>query len=138
MTGRPCGPPYNRPVPATDVLLLEGMEFFGHHGDLDAERALGSRIYVDVEIAADLSVAGRTDLLSDTLDYVQCFETVRRVVEEGQHRLLEAVAERIAAALLEHPRAGGVRVRVAKQPPIPGVIARTAVVVQRGQGPAAT
>ena len=109
------------------------MEFFGHHGDLDAERELGSRIYVDVEITADLSVAGRTDQLSDTLDYVQCFEIVRRVVEEGQHRLLETVAERVAAALLEQPRAGAVRVRVAQQPPIPGVIARTAVVVRRGR-----
>jgi 7,8-dihydroneopterin aldolase/epimerase/oxygenase len=114
-----------------DRLQLEGMEFFGHHGDLDAERELGSRIYVDVEIAADLSVAGRSDRIDDTLDYVRCFEIVRGVVEEGQHRLLETVAERVAAALLEEPRAESVRVRVAKQPPIAGVIARAAVVVER-------
>ena len=137
MIGRPAWPPYNRPVPETDLLVLEGMEFFGHHGDLDAERELGSRLYIDVEIAADLSVAARTDHLGDTLDYVQCFEIVRHVVEDGQHRLLETVAERVAAALLDQPRAGGVRVRVAKQPPIAGVIARTAVVVQRGHGFAA-
>ncbi|MGH7687549.1 MAG: dihydroneopterin aldolase [Candidatus Dormibacteria bacterium] len=116
-----------------DRLLLEGMEFFGHHGDLAAERELGSRIYVDVEIALDLSVAGHSDRLEDTLDYVHCFELVRTVVEEAQHRLLEAVAERLADALLAQPRAMSVRVRVAKQPPIPGGISRVAVVVERAR-----
>ena len=107
------------------------MEFFGHHGDLEAERELGSRIYVDVEIALDLGVAGVSDRLDDTLDYVRCFHLVRSVVEEAQHHLLEAVAERVAAALLEQPTARHVRVRVAKQPPIPGGISRVAVVVER-------
>lgn len=114
-----------------DRLVLEGMEFFGHHGDLAAERELGSRIYVDVELAVDLSAAGSSDRLEDTLDYVRCFEIVRRVVEHAQHRLLEAVAERVAAALLEQPRALSARVRVAKQPPIAGGISRVAVVVER-------
>ena len=109
------------------------MEFFGHHGDLAAERELGSRIYVDVEIALDLTIAGETDRLDDTLDYVRCFEVVREVVERAQHRLLEAVAERVASALLREPKAQRVRVRVAKQPPIPGGISRVAVVVERGQ-----
>lgn len=109
------------------------MEFFGHHGDLAAERELGSRIYVDVEICLDLSVAGGTDSLEDTLDYVRAFELVRHVVEEAQHRLLEAVAERVAETLLRQPPARTVRVRVAKQPPIPGGISRVAVVVERSR-----
>ena len=116
-----------------DRLLLEGMEFFGHHGDLAAERELGSRIYVDVDIHLDLSTAGESDRLEDTLDYVRCFEIVRSVVEQAQHRLLEAVAERVAAALLEQPRVERVRVRVAKQPPIAGGISRVAVVVDRAR-----
>ena len=107
------------------------MEFFGHHGDLAAERELGSRIYVDVDLTLDLRVAGVSDRLEDTLDYVRCFEIVRGVVEEAQHNLLEAVAERIAAALLGEARVQRVRVRVAKQPPIAGGISRVAVVVDR-------
>ena len=114
------------------------MEFFGHHGDLDAERELGSRIYVDVDIATDFRAAGRTDHLDDTIDYVRAFDLVRSVVEEGQHRLLETVAQHVAIALLALPGAESVRVRVAKQPPIPGVIARTAVVVERSREGGAT
>ena len=51
-----------------DRLLLEGMEFYGYHGDIEAERALGGRYRVDVEVRADLRAAVRSDALEDTLD----------------------------------------------------------------------
>ncbi len=116
---------------ASDRLLLEGMQFFGHHGDVAAERTLGSRVYVDVELLVDLAPAGRSDSLSDTIDYVRCYELVREVVEDRQYRLIEAVAENIADVLLSETVADGVTVRVAKEPPIDGRIARSAVVVGR-------
>jgi dihydroneopterin aldolase len=122
---------------AEDRLLLEGLQFFGHHGDVEAERLLGGRIDVDVEIRADLRVAGVSDQLSDTVDYVHCFETVRQVVETHQHNLLETVAEEVASALLTDTRIDSVRVRVAKQPPIAGVFHRFAVVVERDRQGAA-
>lgn len=118
---------------ATDRLLLEGLQFFGHHGDVEAERALGGRVDVDVEICSDLRPAGRSDQLADALDYVRCYEAVRHVVETKQHNLLETVAEEIAAALLIDKRVESVRVRVAKQPPIAGVFHRFAVVIERGR-----
>jgi dihydroneopterin aldolase len=116
---------------AHDRLLLEGLQFFGHHGDVEAERALGGRVDVDVEIRADLSVAGHSDNLGDTVDYVRCYDAVRQVVETRQHNLLETVAESIAVALLADERIESVRVRVAKQPPIAGVFHRFAVVIER-------
>jgi len=107
------------------------MRFFGHHGDLAAERELGSHVYVDVELAADLGAAARSDSLADTLDYVRCYGLVRDVVERKQFHLLEALAGAIADALLTEPRAESVRVRVAKQPPLDGAIERCAVVIDR-------
>ena len=114
-----------------DRLLLQGMQFYGYHGDIEAERALGSRFEVDVEVGMDLSTAGRSDALEDTLDYVRCFQVVRSVVEERQYRLLEALAEAIAAVVLEQPNARSVQVRVAKQPPVRGGFDRFAVVIER-------
>ncbi len=119
---------------ASDRLVLEGMQFFGHHGDVEAERVLGARVYVDVEVRADLRVAGRSDSLADTVDYVRCYELVRAVVEDGQFNLLEAIAENVASALLREARVDSVRVRVAKEPPIDGVISRCAVIVERARG----
>lgn len=114
-----------------DRLLLEGMEFYGYHGDIEAERALGGRYRVDLEVAADLRAAGRSDSLEDTLDYVRCFQLVREVVEERQYRLLEALAQAIADAVLGQAHAEAVTVRVAKQPPLRGTFDRFAVVVER-------
>ncbi len=118
-------------MPAQDRLLLEGMEFYGYHGDLDAERNLGARIRVSVAIEADLATAGRTDAVADTLDYLRCFQLVRDVVENRQYRLLEALAEAIAAELLGVPRALGVTVTVSKQPPVRGGFERFGVTLHR-------
>ena len=121
---------------ASDRLLLEGLQFFGHHGDVEAERALGGRVDVDVEIRSDLRAAGRSDELHDTVDYVRCYEAVRHVVESRQHNLLEKVAEEIATALLSDERVTSVRVRVAKQPPLAGIFNRFAVVIERDRAQA--
>ena len=117
-----------------DRLLLEGMEFYGYHGDIDAERALGGRYRVDVAVSADLRAAGRSDSLNDTLDYVRCFQLVRDVVENRQYRLLEALAQAIADSLLDqHGPARSVQVRVAKQPPVRGGFDSFAVVIERSR-----
>lgn len=114
-----------------DRLHLEGLQFFGHHGDVEAERTLGGRVDVDVELTCDLSLAGHTDRLADTIDYVRCYDAVRQVVETHQHNLLETVAQQIADRLLQDQRVEGVRVRVAKQPPLPGSFRRFAVDIER-------
>jgi dihydroneopterin aldolase len=128
-------PSYNRAVPgSTDLLVLEGMSFYGYHGETQAERTLGNRFHVDVEIRIDLSVAGRTDNIADTLDYAHVFELVRGVVEDQQFSLIEALAARIAETLLVEPRIGSVKVRVGKQPPIAGAIDRCWVIIERDGG----
>jgi len=128
-------PPYNRAVPASpDLLLLEGMSFYGYHGETQAERTLGNRFHVDVEIRMDLSVAGRTDAIADTLDYSHAFALVRAVVEEQQYNLIEAIAARIAESLLVESGVGSVKVRVGKQPPIAGAIDRCSVIIERHAG----
>ena len=114
-----------------DLLRLEGMSFFGHHGCLPDERSAGVHLDVDVEVRTHTGVAARTDRVEDTIDYAALVEKCRRVVEEGSFHLIETVAERIAEALLEEPRAVSVRVRVAKRPPLASVVDRFSVTVER-------
>ena len=99
---------------------MEGMAFFGRHGVFPAERELGARFTVDVELEADLTQAGASDRLEDTVNYAHAYELVREVVEGEPCHLLEAVAERIAARLLELPRVERATVRVRKRPPLEG------------------
>jgi 7,8-dihydroneopterin aldolase/epimerase/oxygenase len=117
-----------------DLLVLEGMSFYGYHGETEAERTLGNRFRVDVEIRMDLSVAGRSDDIADTLDYSHAFALIRVVLEDHQYRLIEAIADRVAATLLEDARIQSVKVRVGKQPPIAGSIDRCSVIIERQAG----
>ncbi|WP_273843546.1 dihydroneopterin aldolase [Rubrobacter calidifluminis] len=98
-----------------DRILLEGMVFHGYHGTLSAERELGQPFVVDVEMRCDLREAGLTDDLNKTVDYGEVHRLSREIVEGEPVNLTETVAERIAAAILEHhPRVEEVRVKVAK------------------------
>jgi 7,8-dihydroneopterin aldolase/epimerase/oxygenase len=117
-----------------DRILLEGMVFYGYHGTLPAERELGQRFVVDVALHCELRAAGLADDLTQTVDYSTVYQQVRAIVEGPSLGLTEAVAERIAAALLEHHAAvEAVRVRVAK-PHVRldgGVLAGSAVEIVR-------
>jgi 7,8-dihydroneopterin aldolase/epimerase/oxygenase len=98
-----------------DRILLEGMIFHGNHGTLPAERELGQPFVVDVELYLDLQPAGLSDDLAQTVDYSDVHLRAKSIVEGPPVNLTEAVAERIALAILEdHPLVEAVRVKVAK------------------------
>jgi dihydroneopterin aldolase len=119
----------------TDRIYLEEMVFFGNHGVTDEERAEAQQIDVHLEAALDLAPAGRSDELSDTVDYGAIFEACREVVETRSFHLLEAIAEAIAATVLARfERIGSVSVRVDKPGlPIEGQLERAGVMVERSR-----
>jgi dihydroneopterin aldolase len=117
-----------------DRILLEQMVFFGYHGHAAAERELGQRFVVDVELGLDLSDAGRSDDLADTVNYVGIYDAVQSVVTGPPCNLLETVAQRIADAVLKDQRIRWAGVRVAKPGvAIPGVLQGTAVQIRRSR-----
>jgi dihydroneopterin aldolase len=100
---------------AGDKVFLEGLQFYAYHGVNPEERVLGQRFLVDVTIAADLREAGASDDLNRTVSYSDAFKLIRAIVEGEPKDLIEAVAETIAARLLESfPRAEAVTVTVRK------------------------
>jgi dihydroneopterin aldolase len=100
---------------ASDRILLEGMNFFGYHGTLPAENELGQRFVVDIEMHCDLRAAGQSDDLTQTVDYSAVYEQARAIVEGPKLKLTEAIAEQIAAAVLEqHALVEAIRVKVTK------------------------
>jgi dihydroneopterin aldolase len=98
-----------------DRIQLEGMNFTGYHGTLPAERELGQRFVVDVELRCDLRAAGERDDLTLTVDYSEVYRATREIVEGPPVSLTESVAERIASTILAtQPRVEAVRVTVRK------------------------
>ena len=98
-----------------DEVFLEGLRFYAFHGVNPEERTRGQRFTVDVRMAADLRAAGATDDLALTVNYSAVAKRVREIVEGEPRDLIEAVAEEIAAAVLDgFPPVGSVRVTVRK------------------------
>jgi dihydroneopterin aldolase len=97
-----------------DRIVLTGLTFFGYHGVNPEERKLGQRFVVDLALEVDLGPAGRADDLTRTVNYAHVDRIVRDVVEGPPLNLIEAVAERIAAAILAQTTTRSVWVRVAK------------------------
>ncbi len=64
-----------------DRILLEGMIFYGRHGTLPAERELGQRFIVDIELRCDLRPAGLSDDLAKTVDYGEVHRQAREIAE---------------------------------------------------------
>ena len=80
--------------------MLRGLSFYAHHGVLPEERALGQRFIVDARLELDLGAAGRSDDLSQAVNYAEVWQAIRDAVEGPPLNLIEAVAERVAAVLL--------------------------------------
>jgi len=99
---------------AEDRIILQGMMFYGYHGVNPEERELGQRFVVDLELEKDLSAAGLSDDLTQTVNYASAYKLAREVVEGQPCNLIETVAERLATALLSRLSIDGVRVRVRK------------------------
>lgn len=120
-----------------DKILLTGAQFFARHGVGDEERQVGGRFVVDVELSYDLSRAGASDNLAETISYLDVYYAVREIIVETSYHLVEALAERIAQTLLARFPADAVLVRVTKQPPpIPGIVNSAGVEIFRRRPPA--
>jgi dihydroneopterin aldolase len=115
-----------------DRIELRGLRAVGTHGALVEEQIRAQPFEVDLDVEADLRAAGRTDDLSETVDYGTLAERVAGVVTGERHTLLERLAERIAETALDDDRVRSVTVTVRKlRPPVPVDMASAAVRVVR-------
>jgi dihydroneopterin aldolase len=72
----------------------------GRHGALEAERSLGQRFFIDLDILADIGDAEHTDRLEDTLHYGQVIKAALAAFNDKPLNLIEAAAGAIADALM--------------------------------------
>ncbi len=115
-----------------DRVRLEGIDVYAHHGVHPAERELGQRFVVDVDLWADFDAAVRHDELERALDYTAAHRLVRDAVAGNRCQLIEAVAGRVCRALLEGMAVARVEVTVHKpHPPIPEFLGRVSVTISR-------
>jgi len=119
----------------SDRIEVRDLRVTGVHGVLPEERDRAQPFSVDLVAWVDLEAAQQSDELADTVDYGALAQTAADVVGGRSYQLLEALAGRLAAALLiVDPRIEAVEVTVRKlHPPLPLDVGSTGVRVRRSR-----
>jgi dihydroneopterin aldolase len=116
-------------------VFVEGLEVSAVIGVHPHERTAPRPLLLDLEVACDAARAARDDDITLAVDYDALARSVVEHVATLAPRLLETLAESVAAHVRERFQAPWVRVRVVK----PGVVPASravGVVIERGTRPA--
>src|SRR5262249_61695749 len=95
-----------------DRIELRGLRVLARHGVLDAERQDGQEFVIDAVLWLDTRAAAAGDDLSKTIDYGALANRLGRLAEEPPARLIETLAERLAAGCLSEPLGAGAAITV--------------------------
>ena len=119
----------------SEFIRLCGLPFYGYHGVTPAEKETGRLFEIDCELEVDLEQPGRTDKLSDTVDYHQVYAEIKTTVEGTAYSLLEGLADHISSTILEKFAVKRITLRVRKMhPPIDGNVKYIEVEITRQKG----
>jgi dihydroneopterin aldolase len=99
---------------AGDRITLRGLRVFGYHGVLDAERRDGQEFIVDAVLWLDTAPAAAQDDLTLTANYAALADRLVAIVAGPPVRLIETLAERLAAVAAAEPLAREVEITVHK------------------------
>jgi 7,8-dihydroneopterin aldolase/epimerase/oxygenase len=98
-------------------IRMAGIRFRARHGVTRAERGLAQDFTVDVDLDLPLAELPQKDELRDVFDYDRIATVVVEEGTKGSYRLLETLAQRLVARLLEDTPALAVGVKVRKFAP---------------------
>lgn len=115
-----------------DIIKLTNMVFYAHHGYYKAERELGQKFEVDIEVECDLKPAAQNDDLKSTIDYRKIYSIAKDTFENYKFKLLETIAEKIACQILESSVIFSVLIRVRKpHVPLKGFLDHIEIEIKR-------
>ena len=97
-----------------DSIVVSQIELQAHVGVPHAERGRAQRLTVSLRMEPVRGLAGLGDNIDNTIDYAAICVAVRHEVEARPRRLIETVAEDVAALLLARYPLRAVEVEVRK------------------------
>ena len=98
-----------------DKIKIENLEVFARHGVFPEENRLGQKFLVSAVLYMDVREAGKTDKLGASADYGEVCRFIDTFMKEHTYKLIERVAESLAAELLTRiPKLEKVKVEIGK------------------------
>jgi dihydroneopterin aldolase len=101
-------------------------------GIYDWEREVRQTVSIDLEMATDIRRAARSDSIEDTLNYKAVAKRLIQYVGDSDFQLVETLAERCAALVLDEFDVPWLRLRLSK----PGAVRGSrdvGIIIERGE-----
>lgn len=98
------------------------------------EREIKQAVSLDLEMAFDIRQAAQSDAIEDTLDYKAVSKRLIHFVESSEFQLVETLAERCAAIVLEEFPVTWLRLKLSKPGAVRGSSA-VGVIIEREREP---
>ena len=119
-----------------DRIGVARIAVFGRHGVLPEEAVLGQRFYISLEARLDLAPAGRSDDVAHTVSYADLTGIAVEIATERRFNLIEALAETIAATILDRfASVDSISVRIDKpSAPVPAILDGVSIEITRHRG----
>lgn len=117
-----------------DRVFIQDLEVETVVGIYDWEREIRQKVVLNVEMAADIAAAARTDSINDTLDYKAVSKRLIAFVGQSSFYLVETLAERCAGIILDEFDVPWLTLRLDK----PGAVTGSksvGVMIERGRRP---
>jgi len=117
-----------------DIIFLRGLQIETVIGIYDWERKIRQAVILDLEMATDIRKAAASDNIADTLDYKAVSKRLISFVEGSEFLLVETLAEKIAAIVIEEFGVPWVRLTLNKKGAIRGA-SDVGILIERGEKP---
>ena len=87
-------------TPTSDKVFITGLRLSTVIGVYAWEKNIKQALVMDIKLSTDTAMAGKTDELTDALDYAAISSRITGHVESNKFQLIERVAEECAAIIL--------------------------------------
>lgn len=115
-----------------DRILIEALEVECIVGVRPLERRRKQVVRLDLALSLDLSGAGKTGRITDTVDYARIADEVSGLLRFREYQLIEVATEELAAMLFGvHPMLQALQIRLEKPEALRGRARSASVEVQR-------
>ena len=115
-----------------DKVFIEALEIDCVIGIYDWERTIRQPVQLDIEMEFDNRVPAASDDIADTLDYKAVSKRLIAFVSASDFGLVETLAEKCAALILDEFGVGHVRLKLSKPGAVRGATA-VGVIIERGR-----
>lgn len=117
-----------------DIIFLSGLQIETIIGVYEWEREIKQLIVLDLEMATDIRQAAESDDIANTVDYKAVAKRLISFVEKSEFLLVETLAEKIAAIIINEFEVSWMKLTLNKKGAIRGA-SDVGIIIERGSTP---